>query len=167
MIGLKISDPDLEWVRLVNQQQDIAEYISKVSQINALFWITKIFCHNFWWNGWWCAVYVAQFRLSGQHLYFCGIIYSATIFQINSKTYRPYLYWLTIIASTTVGTTLADFVARSLGIGYVGGSSVLLGLSLFRWYKVEGSISPHTVNYPRAVVSIGSPLLFPKPWVRL
>jgi len=101
---------------------------------------------------------------------FTALFIALLFFQISAQSYRPYLYWFTIIASTTVGTTLADFVARSLRIGYVGGSSVLLslvGLSLFSWYKVEGSISPHTVNYPPAVVSIGSPLLFPKPWVRL
>ena len=73
-------------------------------------------------------------------------------FQIRSKSYHPYLYWFTIIASTTVGTTLADFVDRSLGIGYLGGSSLLLGLvliSLYSWYKVEGTISPH-IHQPRA-----------------
>ena len=59
---------------------------------------------------------------------FAAVFIALLFFQIRSKFYRPYLYWFTIIASTTVGTTLADLIDRSLGIGYIGGSSLLLGL---------------------------------------
>lgn len=72
--------------------------------------------------------------------------------QIKAKEFRPILYWSTIVASTTVGTTLADFADRSLGIGYLGGSSILFaGLMavLAIWYWSQGSISVETVNTPR------------------
>lgn len=57
-------------------------------------------------------------------------------FQVSAKAYRPYLYWFTIIASTTVGTTMADFVDRSLGIGYIGGSTLLLSLVLLSLFSL-------------------------------
>ena len=63
--------------------------------------------------------------------------------QIGEPKFQPVVYWATIIATTTVGTTLADFADRSLGIGYPGGTTMLLGLllaSLFTWYRTLGSI---------------------------
>src|SRR3954469_10426610 len=73
--------------------------------------------------------------------------------QIRAKRFNPWLYWATIAASTTAGTTLADFSDRSLGIGYPGGSLSLLAcvlVSLFAWYKSLGSINVNTVSTPRA-----------------
>ena len=61
---------------------------------------------------------------------FAAIFLAAVTAQIKAKSFHPFLYWATIIATTTVGTTLADFADRSLGIGYAGGSSLLLGLLL-------------------------------------
>src|SRR5579885_429742 len=72
--------------------------------------------------------------------------------QIKARRFNPWLYWATIVASTTAGTTLADFADRSLGIGYAGGSSVLLAcvlLSLGAWYWSQGTISVTTVNTPK------------------
>jgi hypothetical protein len=73
--------------------------------------------------------------------------------QIKARRFNPWLYWATIAASTTAGTTLADFADRSLGIGYPGGSLLLLAcvlLSLFAWYRTLGSIDVNTVSGPRA-----------------
>jgi uncharacterized membrane-anchored protein len=73
--------------------------------------------------------------------------------QVAADRYHPLLYWATIIASTTAGTTMADFATRSFGIGYTGGSALLLGLvllSLAAWYRALGSISVETVHEPRA-----------------
>lgn len=84
---------------------------------------------------------------------FAAIFLTAVIAQIKAKQFHPFLYWTTIIATTTVGTTLADFVDRSLGIGYAGGSSVLLALllgSLFVWHRTLGSVSVSTVSSPKA-----------------
>jgi uncharacterized membrane-anchored protein len=77
----------------------------------------------------------------------------AVAVQISAKAFHPFLYWATIIASTTVGTTLADFADRSLGIGYAGGSSILFALliaSLFVWYRSVGSVEVGSVNTPQA-----------------
>ena len=84
---------------------------------------------------------------------FAAIFVGAVILQIRAKRFHPALYWTTIIASTTVGTTLADFTDRSLGVGYPGGTALLLTLlliTLFTWRRSLGSISVETVNTPKA-----------------
>lgn len=84
---------------------------------------------------------------------FAAIFLAAVVAQVKAKEFHPVLYWITIIATTTVGTTLADFADRSLGIGYAGGSSVLLALllgSLFIWHRTLGSVSVSTISSPKA-----------------
>lgn len=84
---------------------------------------------------------------------FMVLFFGAVWLQIWARKFHPFLYWGTIIASTTVGTTLADYATRSLGIGYTGGSSLLLVLlvaSLFIWYKVLGSVDVASVHTPKA-----------------
>jgi uncharacterized membrane-anchored protein len=84
---------------------------------------------------------------------FAVLFVGAVLLQISAKRFHPALYWTTIIASTTVGTTLADFTDRSLGVGYAGGATLLftlLLLSLFAWYRTLGSISVETVRTPKA-----------------
>ncbi len=74
-------------------------------------------------------------------------------FQIKAKALHPFLYWATIIASTTAGTTMADFATRSMGIGYTGGSTLLLGCvlaSLYIWHRALGTISAASVHTPQA-----------------
>ncbi|MEG2921391.1 MAG: hypothetical protein RR856_10005 [Acinetobacter sp.] len=139
----------------MSQQQSLVTSLSKVPEITALFWMTKIFATTFGET----AGDAVSMSLNWGYLVstaiFAVLFILLLYFQVSAKTYRPYLYWFTIIASTTVGTTLADFVDRSLGIGYIGGSALLLSfvlLCLWVWYKSEGSISPHSVNYPRAEI---------------
>jgi len=83
-----------------------------------------------------------------------GVIFIAAVTaQIFAKKFHPFLYWTTIIATTTVGTTLADFADRSLGIGYTGGSSLLLallGASLLLWHRTMGSIAIDSVSSPKS-----------------
>jgi uncharacterized membrane-anchored protein len=82
---------------------------------------------------------------------FAVIFLAAVMLQISAKQFRPLLYWTTIIASTTVGTTIADFADRSLGIGYAGGTLVLCTLlmtSLFSWYRTLGTVAVDTVSTP-------------------
>lgn len=84
---------------------------------------------------------------------FASLLLVLVVFQIAARKFHPVIYWATIAASTTAGTTLADFADRSLGIGYTGGSSLLLVcviLSLALWYWSEGSVQVETVNKPRA-----------------
>ncbi len=84
---------------------------------------------------------------------FLAVFLIAVVAQIGARKFYPFLYWTTIIATTTVGTTLADFADRSLGIGYGGGVSLLFALllaSLAVWYKSLGSVSVDTVSSPKA-----------------
>lgn len=82
-----------------------------------------------------------------------GVLLIALVwFQIKARAFNAWLYWATIAASTTAGTTLADFATRSIGIGYPGGSLLLLAcvlLSLFAWYRALGSVDVNTVSGPR------------------
>lgn len=129
--------------------------ISKVPQIGIIFWITKILATTFGETAGDAFSMSLNWGYLVSTLVFAIVFIILVFFQISAKSYRPFLYWFTIIASTTVGTTLADFVDRSLGIGYLGGSSLLLTLvliSLWIWYKTEGSISPHTVNSPKVEI---------------
>ncbi len=84
---------------------------------------------------------------------FATILIALVAMQIRAKQFQPFLYWATIIASTTAGTTMADFATRSLGIGYPGGSLLLLGMvfaSLAIWHRALGSISVDSVHEPKA-----------------
>lgn len=84
---------------------------------------------------------------------FAALFLVAVALQIRAKTFVPALYWLTIVATTTVGTTLADFVDRSLGIGYPGGVGILaawLAAALLAWHEVLGTVAVDSVNSPAA-----------------
>tara|TARA_R110000868_G_scaffold98607_1_gene271454 strand:- start:7083 stop:7853 length:771 start_codon:yes stop_codon:yes gene_type:complete len=86
---------------------------------------------------------------------FLGALIVLVIFQIMAKTFRPFLYWATIIASTTAGTTMADFATRSMGIGYAGGSVLLLSgvlVALGIWYASERTIAVDTVASPKVEI---------------
>jgi uncharacterized membrane-anchored protein len=84
---------------------------------------------------------------------FLTIFVALAAWQISAKRFHPFLYWATIIASTTAGTTMADFATRSMGIGYTGGSALLLVLvlaSLGAWKLATGTVRVETVRTPRA-----------------
>ena len=93
-----------------------------------------------------------------------AVIFAAAVFaQIVAKPFHPLLYWFTIIATTTVGTTLADFADRSLGIGYAGGSALLLLLllaSLAVWKRTMGSIAVESVSSPKAEIFYWVTIMF-------
>jgi uncharacterized membrane-anchored protein len=83
---------------------------------------------------------------------FLSLLVALVVAQIAAKKFHPFLYWATIVASTTAGTTMADLADRSLGVGYTGGSSILLACVLVvlgLWYWSEGSIAVETVNTPK------------------
>jgi uncharacterized membrane-anchored protein len=135
------------------------EIYSKVPEVTLGFWIIKILATTLGETGgdsvtmtWLKAdVMVNGGYLIGSAIFFAALIVLVVI-QIAAKKFHPFLYWATIVASTTFGTTLADFATRSLGIGYTGGSLLLFGclmLVLALWYWSEGSISVNTVNTPR------------------
>jgi uncharacterized membrane-anchored protein len=86
---------------------------------------------------------------------FLAVFIAAVAAQISAKKFDPWIYWLAIVASTTVGTALADFFDRSLGIGYTGGASILflcVMASLAVWYFAIGSIDVQTVANPKVEI---------------
>lgn len=137
--------------------------LSKVPEVTLIFWMVKIAATTLGETG-------GDAVSMSMHLgYLLGTAIFAAIFllavaaQIKATRFHPFLYWATIVATTTVGTTLADFVDRSLGIGYAGGSSLLIALlvaSLAIWYRTLGSISVVTVSSPRAEVFYWTTIMF-------
>lgn len=126
--------------------------LSKVPAVTLIFWVIKIFATTLGETGG-DAVSMSMNLgyLIGTGI-FSAVFIIAVIAQISAKRFHPFLYWLTIIATTTVGTTLADFADRSLGIGYLGGTLTLftaLMASLFIWHRALGSVSVDTVNSPK------------------
>ncbi|MGH8060728.1 MAG: COG4705 family protein [Pseudoxanthomonas sp.] len=129
------------------------QVLSKVPAVTLAFWIVKILATTLGETGG-DAVSMSMDLgyLVGTGI-FALVFVAAVIAQIRASKFHPALYWLTIIASTTVGTTLADYVDRSLGIGYAGGTTLLFVLllgSLFIWYRSQGSVAVDTVNSPRS-----------------
>src|SRR6202007_1146967 len=140
------------------------EALSKVPAITLGFWIVKILATTLGETG---GDSVSMSGLgettpaaaqSGLNGYLVGtLLFGIALLvlvwlQIRARRFHPFLYWATIIAPTTAGTTMADFATRSLGIGYPGGSLLLLAcvlVSLFAWYRTLGTIDVNTVSGPR------------------
>jgi uncharacterized membrane-anchored protein len=125
---------------------------SKVPEVTLVFWIIKIAATTLGETGGDTVTMTMNWGyLAGTALFLTLLVVLVTC-QIAAKKFHPYLYWATIVASTTAGTTMADFADRSLGIGYAGGSLLLLAcvvVTLAAWYWSEGSISVATVSTPR------------------
>ena len=140
-----------------------ADTLSKVPQVTLLFWIIKIAATTLGETGG-DAVSMSMNLgyLVGTGIF--GVIFLVAVAaQIKARGFHPFLYWGTIIATTTVGTTLADFTDRSLGIGYAGGSTLLFALlmaSLFIWYRTLGSVSVDTVSTPKAEIFYWVTIMF-------
>lgn len=142
---------------------DDDEVLSKVPEVTLGFWIIKILATTLGETGgdsvtmsWLHADQNAQ---NGGYLIgtglFLAVFVVAVIGQISITRFNAWIYWLAIVASTTVGTAMADLFDRSLGIGYVGGSSILLACvlcSLAAWYFTSGSINVQTVATPKIEV---------------
>jgi len=129
------------------------ERFAKVPQVTLLFWIIKIAATTLGETGG-DAVSMSMNLgyLVGTGI-FALLFAAAVVCQVRARRFHATLYWTTIIATTTVGTTLADFADRSLGIGYAGGSALLLTLlfaSLYAWHRTLGSVSISSVSGPRA-----------------
>jgi len=126
--------------------------LSKVPEVTLVFWIIKIAATTLGETGGDSVTMTLNWGyLSGTALFVSSLIV-LMITQIIAKKFHPFLYWATIVASTTFGTTMADFVDRSLGIDYTGGATLLaicLAAVLGLWYWSEGSISVNTVSTPK------------------
>ena len=144
--------------------------LSKVPALTLSFWIIKIAATTLGETGG-DAVSMSMNLgyLVGTGI-FAAVFLIAVGVQIRARQYHPFLYWVTIIATTTVGTTLADFADRSLGIGYAGGSTLLLALllgTLAIWYRTLGSVAVPPSTRPGKRCFIGSPSCSRKRWARL
>lgn len=127
--------------------------VAKVPEVTLIFWIIKIAATTLGETGGDAVSMSMSLGYLVSTLIFAALFIAAVYFQIKAKAFHPVVYWLTIIASTTVGTTLADFADRSLGIGYTGGTTLLAALlvgSLFLWHRTLGSISINTVSTPQS-----------------
>src|ERR1700746_2153930 len=154
------------------RHQQTSELVAKVPQVTLFFWIIKILATTLGETGGdavtmsWLGETTAEAKgtvyLIGTAIF--GVIFvAAVLVQIRAKKFHPFLYWLTIVATTTVGTTLADYCTRSLGIGYTGGSTILLicvVASLLIWRWSTGSISIETVSTPKVEIFYWVTIMF-------
>jgi uncharacterized membrane-anchored protein len=137
--------------------------LTKVPEITLIFWIIKILATTLGETGGdtlSMSMHLGYLLSTG---IFAAVFAGAVLVQILAKKFHPVVYWTTIIATTTVGTTLADFADRSLGIGYAGGTTILftlLMLSLLIWYRTLGSVSVDTVSSPKSEMFYWMTIMF-------
>jgi uncharacterized membrane-anchored protein len=125
---------------------------SKVPEVTLVFWLIKVIATTLGETGGDAVSMSMDLGYALSSLIFIGVFAAGVVVQISAKAFYPLLYWFTVIATTTAGTTMADFSDRSLGIGYPGGASLLfllLMVSLIFWYWSEGTISVNAVTAPR------------------
>lgn len=144
-------------------QQTIDHVVSKVPEVTLTFWVIKILATTLGETGGdsvtmsWLHADIHPHNggyLIGTAI-FAAVFVAAVIAQIWVRKFNPWVYWLAIVASTTIGTALADFFDRSLGIGYPGGASILLACvlgSLAVWYFTLGTINVQTVATPKVEI---------------
>jgi len=142
------------------EQKDI---LSKVPEVTLTFWIIKILATTLGETGGdTVSMSMNLGYLVGTGI-FAAVFVVAVIAQVSAKKFHPALYWTTIVATTTVGTTLADFADRSLGIGYAGGTTILFILlmaSLLLWHRTLGSIAVDTVSSPKSEIFYWVTIMF-------
>src|SRR5712671_1390790 len=144
-------------------QQSPESSLIKVPDVTLAFWIIKIAATTLGETGGDSVTMTLNWGYLAGTILFLSLLVVLVIAQTLAKEFHPSLYWATIIASTTFGTTMADFADRSLGIGYTGGSSMLLLCllaTLGLWYWSLGSISVDTVSTPKAEVFYWAAITF-------
>jgi uncharacterized membrane-anchored protein len=137
--------------------------LSKVPEVTLAFWVIKIAATTLGETGGDAVSMTLNWGYAVSSARFIGIFAVAVAAQIAARSFHPFLYWTVVIATTTAGTTMADFADRSLGIGYPGGSLILFALlmaSLGIWYWRAGSISVDTVASPRIEMFYWTAILF-------
>jgi uncharacterized membrane-anchored protein len=128
------------------------ECLSKVPEVTLLFWILKVAATTLGETGGDTVTMTLNWGYLAGVALFVVVLIGLVFAQIRARMFQPWLYWATIVASTTFGTAAADFADRSLGIGYAGGSTLLftcLIASLGLWYWSQGTISVNTVTTAR------------------
>jgi uncharacterized membrane-anchored protein len=141
----------------------MSESNSKIPEVTLVFWIIKIAATTFGETAGDTVTMTLDWGYpAGTALFLAALVLLVSL-QIAAKKFHPFLYWATIIASTTFGTTMADFADRSLGVGYAGGSSILLICllaTLGLWYRSLGSISVDTVSTPKVEIFYWAAITF-------
>jgi uncharacterized membrane-anchored protein len=128
------------------------EALSKVPEVTLFFWVLKILATTLGETGGDTITMTLNWGYLEGTILFISLLVVLVAAQVHAKMFHPFLYWATIVASTTFGTTMADFADRSLGIGYTGGSALLLVCLmsvLGLWHWSQGSISVNTVATPK------------------
>ena len=141
----------------------VADTLSKVPEVTLVFWIIKIAATTLGETGGDAVTMTMGLGYLVGTAIFASILIVAVTAQIAAKRFHPFLYWAVIVATTTAGTTLADYLDRSLGIGYVGGSSILfvsLMAVLGLWYYSLGSVSVDTVTTPKVEMFYWATIMF-------
>jgi hypothetical protein len=134
----------------VNRSTDAEQILSKVPAVTLSFWVIKVLATTLGETGGDTVSMTMNLGYLIGTAIFLGALVVLVIAQIATKKFHPLLYWATIIASTTAGTTMADFADRSLGVGYPGASLILFACvmaSLAAWYWSEGTVSVQTGDY--------------------
>jgi uncharacterized membrane-anchored protein len=141
----------------------VQDAFAKVPQVTLTFWLIKIVATTLGETGGdWVTMSLNLGYLIGTGIFavvFLGLVAA----QVRAAKFHPALYWATIVGTTTLGTTIADFADRSVGLGYPGGVALItaaLAISLFVWYRSEGSISVESVNKPRVEWFYWSTIMF-------
>ena len=139
------------------------ERASKVPEVTLAFWVIKILATTLGETGGDAVTMSMNLGYLAGTAIFAAIFAVAVAAQISARRFHPFLYWMVIVATTTVGTTLADFVDRSLAIGYLGGSSLLAALliaSLVTWHRTLGTVSIDSINSNQAEIFYWITILF-------
>jgi uncharacterized membrane-anchored protein len=137
--------------------------MSKVPEVTLAFWVIKIVATTLGETGGDAVSMTLNWGYALSSALFIGIFVVAVVAQITAISFRPFLYWAVIVATTTAGTTMADLADRSLGIGYPGGSLILFALlmaTLGIWYWRAGSVSVDTVASPKIEMFYWAAILF-------
>jgi len=137
--------------------------LAKVPEVTLTFWIIKILATTLGETGGDAVSMSMNLGYLVSTGIFAAVFLISVVIQIRARQFHPVIYWTTIIATTTVGTTLADFADRSLGIGYAGGSTLLLTLllaSLVLWKRTLGSVSITTVDSPKSEMFYWMTIMF-------
>lgn len=125
---------------------------NKVPEVTLAFWLIKVVVTTLGETGGDAVTMTLGLGYLAGTAIFAALFMAAVAAQIAAKRFHPFLYWAVIVATTTAGTTLADFFDRSLGIGYLGGSlslALMLLLTLIVWYRATGSVSVQAIATPR------------------
>ena len=145
----------------------VEQRASKVPEVTLIFWIVKVAATTLGETGGDTVTMTLDWGYLAGTAIFLSLLVALIAIQIAAEKFHPFLYWATIVASTTAGTTMADFADRSLGVGYAGGSSILfvcLMATLGLWYWSCGSLSVATVSTPKVEAFYWAAITLSQSW---